>query len=403
MPLGYYTGNGGLCAQKKNRQGYLVDGCGDDFFDGIVHPDYVAHGPWWKPVWDRDLPKIQSLGANTIRVYHLNPYTKYLYQNFSQYYPNDLPQYAADHRPFMDAADSYGLKVVAPILSDPSFLQSASEAEIYRMVDARVEELGNHNALLMWNIGNEWGIDQNPTLRTIINKVIDRTKQTMLSRWNRLVPVMTAVIDNPNTYETLARQMKVDVFGVNAYRQAYVDTLWNPSGSFTGWKALSNTLQIPLLLSEFGWANTDQQTAKQPDWINMQIKQYYSKKVDGCVGGLYFEYNDETWKDTDGQAMGVTKFAVASSSSGKSNVKGVLIADLVQEKALFNYLAKGVANSIYSDYNFSNDVFKLTNTNRTSIEVVGEISDAEPETSSASHTLHTLIVFGVTILCILFI
>ncbi len=144
----------GLCSLKKTVFGEYKSACfGSDYFDGVrPNSDRVPagpNGPWWRKVWLRDFPIMQDLGVNTLRVYNLNPITKTLLSKYPDEFPTADSAFAAEHTQFLDTAFAYGLKVMVPALADQTFLENSNLNRIRRFCEAIVDELGNHEALLM--------------------------------------------------------------------------------------------------------------------------------------------------------------------------------------------------------------------------------------------------------------
>lgn len=143
-----------------------------------------------------------------------------------------------------------------------------------------IDEVGDHPALLMWMMGNELNVAGDPALRGYLNSKMDFIRNYTLSKWNRVLPgskthtyhttqrhtsttkhtatphqhttrtiphtsthntsthhtpctncmfaVSTAVVDLPNSYDTLASSLHVDLFVANAgYRGVSFTNLWD--------------------------------------------------------------------------------------------------------------------------------------------------------------------------------
>jgi len=384
QPLGAsQTPIGGMCSIKKTVYGQDVDACYfEDYFDGVesdngglAKPD----GPWWKKVWERDMKVMsQELGANTIRVYHMESISKTLLDKYPKIYfpPKYIPQYAAVHKPFLDTAFKYGLKVIVPMVSEETILVNTPIEDLKRYIEARVDELGDHEALLMWKIGNELGLYNKPELRTTVNACIDYTREYMMKKWNRIIPITTAEIDLPTSYVTLANEMHIDVFTSNAgYRDIGLYTLWepDPNNKFQGWTALSKETGLPLLIGEFGMHEQDKRTAQMPDWVNQQWKSMVEYKKSGCIGGLFFEFNEEPKKPVAQRDMGLVRFIPSFDSAQNKNSTdpGVFVPDAIERKpVVFDAIKQGLPSSNYKQYSFAGDVYTLTNTPQTSITVI---------------------------------
>jgi hypothetical protein len=379
QPLGR-PNKGGFCSQKINYEGVFYDACiEEDYFDGSQNNNGFQpkpDGPWWNGVWDRDLPVIKELGANTIRIYHMVSITKTLIEKFPQNYQKYNSEYGATHVEFFDAAHANGLKVIAPIVSEEGILTLYSEADLNRFVEARVDEVGNHPALLMWVVGNELGLASKPELRKTVQKMIVKVREYTLQKWNRVIPVTTCEVDLPNSYNLLSDELDVDLFMTNAgYRDVYLNTLWEAdiNANFTGWRTKSKETGMPVLIGEFGMHDQDTQTQGRPDWVNQQYKSVVTYMPDGCIGGLFFQYNEETMKPENQQTMGLVRFTPTAdtTNAGKDSTQtGVFIADTVNKKpTIFEALQKGLAQSNFAKYSYTADEYALVKTTQITLDL----------------------------------
>jgi hypothetical protein len=381
QPLGRnQVPTGGLCSKKINYEGVFYDACiEEDYFDGSENSNGNApkpDGPWWKAVWERDFPAMKDLGANTIRVYHMVSITKTLIEKYPQIYGQKYTSdYGATHLEFMDAAHAHGLKVITPIVSEEGVLTLHTEEELNRYVEARVDEIGNHPALLMWVVGNELGLYSKPDLRKIVQKMIVKVREYTLQKWNRVIPVTTCEVDLPQSYNLLSDELDVDLFMTNAgYRDVYLNSLWAPdlNNNFTGWKQKSLDTGMPVLIGEFGMHDQDTQTAARPDWVNQQYKSIVQYINDGSIGGLFFQWNEETMKPENQQTMGLIRYTPATdAATGKDSTKeGVFIPDVLNKKdTVFEALQKGLDNSNFKQYSYTNDEYALTKITQTVLDL----------------------------------
>ena len=177
----------------------------------------------------------------------------------------------------------------------------------------------NHPAVLMWAIGNEWNINlYNYAFNTVQEAAIATEDAALLIKSLDLDHPVASIYGEinipdqiPNTYDILNNICpSVDIWGLNIYRGEEFYSL------FDEWASITNK---PMFLSEFGidsyhttqyYPNPvdgypDEQ--EQADWGNSLWIDLYAEisandlsKV--CLGGTYFEWNDEWWKvDPPGQ------------------------------------------------------------------------------------------------------
>lgn len=368
-------GGGGFCSVRRNYFGNSQSACYyEDYYDGMKNTATgfpTTTGPWFKPLWDRDFPIIKEMGVNTIRVYHMQPFTKTLFQKFPNLF--GPPQYTqpgqgAEHLPFLDACQEHGFKAIIPIVAEEENLVLRTDEELNAFVEARVDELGNHPALLMWCVGNNLGLYNKPDLKKKVNQMITKVKSYMLQKWNRIVPVTNAESDLPTAYISLLEDMKVDLFTANVYRGLYLSKLWRPDANaptkeFPGWKTLSKNYGIPILLGEFGAHHQLAENEQQADWVNHQVKAIYDAREDGCIGGVFKEYSDEFNMPDGDNDMGVVKFTPTAQGNKDSTQPAVFVPDTVEKKdVIFDALAMGVAGSSVEKYNFNTTVFEVSGT-----------------------------------------
>ena len=370
QPLGR-PNTAGFCSKKINYQGVMYGACiNENYFDGVNSNNGYnpkPNGPWFQDVWERDLPVIKDLGANTIRVYHMDSVTQSLIQKFPEFRQKYIQDYAATHKPFLDTAEKYGLKVIVPIVAEEVVLTQHTLDELKQFVEARVDEVGNHPALLMWAVGNELGLYSKPELRATVNTLMDYIREYTITKWNRLIPVTTTEVDLPESFPLLSTNLKVDIFSFNAgYRDIYLNTLFLPDSAtkFAGWKAVAQSTGKPLLIGEFGVHNPDQLAASgRPDWVNQQYKTIVSSMDSGCIGGLFFEFSDESMR---AQPRGVVRYvpAVDPVSGKNSTDEGVFVPDELVKKELFEILKSGKAGSAFSSYGYASDEWTLAGTSQ---------------------------------------
>lgn len=90
-------------------------------------------------IWQRDLPLIKAMGANTIRIYGWNNHV--------------------DHTEFLDACHSIGLKVLITFYLGDAWQSPVSlpeqRAAIIQLFVEQVARYKDHPAILMWSFGNE--------------------------------------------------------------------------------------------------------------------------------------------------------------------------------------------------------------------------------------------------------
>lgn len=327
---------GGRCSNRRTpfaTNEYLSACFDSDYYDGGDAPGRVPAAPsngWFTDLWLRDFPIIKQSGANTIRIYNINPSTR-LYTDMvlsGQVTAIDgnivAPSYGKDHRSFMDAAFNAGLMVIYPLLGDQTLMNKLTKDQYQRYLQNQIDEVGNHPALLMFTLGNELPLSSNPQLLQMVNDYIKFSKDYLMTKWGRSVPFTHAIVDYPASYNTLYEQLEVDVFTSNAgYRGIGFSDLWDGSqsaGVFDGLGPLSLKYNKPNFIGEMGWEQINGTETADPvnaGWFNLKWKDLIQKGTPaGCIGGAFFEYMDEPYTKADPlqQSMGIVSPAVSTAA-----------------------------------------------------------------------------------------
>ncbi|MCY1721070.1 hypothetical protein OU798_12000 [Prolixibacteraceae bacterium Z1-6] len=216
-----------------------------------------------------DLALMVEAGINTIRVY----------EPISQ-------------KVVLDEINAAGLKVIIGF----GYNQGGSFDILSGTFIDYVNAFKNHNAILMWELGNEynyhpeWFDGDIKNWYAALNNASELIHQNDPSR-----PVTTAHGELPDSL-ALSSCPNIDIWGMNVYR-------WdNPESIFAQWKAISNK---PMYLSEAG-ADSYMTIAKDgyPMGINenaqadaiANILDDIFKNQENCSGVTLFAFVDELWK-----------------------------------------------------------------------------------------------------------
>jgi hypothetical protein len=200
--------------------------------------DYFT--PDYSTIYNRDLPLLRQMGANTVRVMSWNN---------------------VDHTDFLDKAYNGGrdpIYIIVTFWMDPSKYPDIWSATARTQIKAEFREmvasLKNHPAILMWAIGNELNSSnmygtQLSNLFSLINEIASEAHTEEGANYH---PVITPLLDNNifnliGTYESSTPSL--DGWGINAYRGISFGNL------FSDFDSVSNK---PLLITEFGIDAYDQ-------------------------------------------------------------------------------------------------------------------------------------------------
>lgn len=230
-------------------------------------------------------------------------------------HPQDLAyaEFAAEDIALMQGAGINAVRTYEP-LTELDVLDALADAGIFVLntvfpyggnpassVDAPVNAVKDHPAILLWVIGNEWnynglyvdlGIDASIDL---INEVTGRIRDLDASH-----PIATVYGELPDA-SVLDRLSDIDVWGLNVYSgRSFGDR-------FTQWALRSDK---PMFFGEYGadaWNATtgqydpeSQATATRD--LTREILDQSTFAGGVCSGGTIFEFSDEWWKDQGGSS-----------------------------------------------------------------------------------------------------
>ncbi len=171
------------------------------------------------------------------------------------------------------------------------------------VVDARVNAVKDHPAILMWVLGNEWnynGLYVGQSHEDALAALVEAAQR--IRALDDRHPIATVYGELPSA-ETIEAMPWVDVWGINAYRGLSFGDL------FDRFAAISDK---PMFLAEYG---ADAYDATQ-DAVNLAAQAQATRALSQelldhgaapgsegpCLGGTIFEWADEWWKDGDGSA-----------------------------------------------------------------------------------------------------
>jgi hypothetical protein len=171
------------------------------------------------------------------------------------------------------------------------------------VVDARVNAVKDHPAILMWVLGNEWNYNglyvgmSHAAALSALNEAAARIRAL-----DDRHPIATVYGELPSA-QTIEAMPLIDVWGINAYRGLGFGDL------FDLFAARSDK---PMFLAEYGADAYDaRQNAENPaaqaeatTALTREILDHgASPGSEGpCLGGTIFEWADEWWKDGGGSA-----------------------------------------------------------------------------------------------------
>ncbi|MFZ5780674.1 MAG: hypothetical protein ACOY4R_10795 [Pseudomonadota bacterium] len=313
----------GLCYSPApmNGSNKFAPALGDWYWDDFNAGGTMIHG--WSPLWQRDLPAMRRIGANTIRVYcmlsrqlngdgtfpqpwnggHLFTHGRFLDWCFNTTAPP------------LDRHSKYvlvGIPIPATMLWKQQY-DKASDAEKTYWMNVLAEtaaSMAQHPGVVGFTVQNEQdGADvcyNNPEWADFwwgqIEKMAGIVKKAAP---DKLVGMATH--DDPNIPRKAAAWMakcpSIDFWGVNSYQTQTLDSIFDDYDRLTG------VARKPVLLTEWGMPATSHRDpgnpasiyedpntrAKAGDVLGRVVPQAYRHPL--CIGLYYFEYCDEWWNE----------------------------------------------------------------------------------------------------------
>ncbi|MBU0510077.1 MAG: hypothetical protein KKD28_12420 [Chloroflexi bacterium] len=267
--------------------GYAPTPIGGDPETTTPHGDYFT--PDYSAIYNRDLPLLRQMGANTIRIWGW--------------------KYNGNHSDFLDAAHNNGTRTIYVIvsywldasrdISDPTVRQ-AIVAEFTQMVAIHK----NHPAVLMWAIGNElnapWMFGDSDDLFSLIDEM---AQAAHMEEGDEYHPVTTPLADTDLINTIANRDLEVpnlDMWSVQVYRGSSFGSL------FSDYTAVSYK---PLVITEYGIDAYDDENVDEYENLGMSHQATYAESLwneivansEVCSGGSIMTYSDEWWKGKHGQ------------------------------------------------------------------------------------------------------
>ncbi|ODV60110.1 1,3-beta-glucanosyltransferase GAS1 [Ascoidea rubescens DSM 1968] len=228
-------------------------------------------------VCKRDIPYLEELGTNVIRVYAVNT--------------------TLDHDECMSLLDEAGIYVIAD-LSEPGVSVDRSNPswniELFERYKAVVDQLSGYSNVLGYFAGNEVTNDNtNTDASAFVKAAVRDTKAYIKSAGYREIPVGYSSNDDADTRVQIANYFlcgdedeKSDFYGINMYE-------WCGSSSFkeSGYSDRTDefkNLSVPIFFSEYGCNEVTPRKFEEVPTI------YGEDMTDIWSGGIVYMYFEET-------------------------------------------------------------------------------------------------------------
>ena len=314
----------GICYSPcpLNGSNKYAPNIGDWFWDSYSGPI-----TGWEALWQRDLPNIRALGANTLRIYSILS-RQLTYQGG---FPNPWDSgHLFTHTSFLDmcwngGTDPLYVLVGIPLpqamfwKSDYSNISQEEKTFWEKVLAETTNQVGSHPAVLGFVIQNEH--DSNVVTYPNSNQ---SNKDDVIFWWSQVQKlaliakenapdklVGMAVHDDPNIPGKAAPYMatcpSIDYWGVNTYQPKSFNSIFDGIPGEPGYAYLNGAALKPVILTEYGFPSTTRSDELKPLEIHSteatqenvasivkdMIPQAFQQRL--CLGVYYFEYCDEWW------------------------------------------------------------------------------------------------------------
>lgn len=260
------------------------------FYDWTGHNGGKLLKYWSQTEYQRrylqDIPILKELGVNTVRVYV------------------DFGKDLQVVNKILDELYANGIMVVMTVSLAKDNFESGDYLEVVKLYK-------DHPAILVWALGNEWNF--NFYYGYTYAQAVSATQQyaQLVKLEDPMHPVSSCLGDNFNQIsDVVTKCPSVDLWSINVYRGKSFYNL------FSQWESISSQ---PFFFSEFGIDSFDtvsytlvngyqadncignlnenlqaDYAVKLWDEIKINLSAKDPEKV--CLGGTYFQFNDQLWK-----------------------------------------------------------------------------------------------------------
>lgn len=282
----------------------------------------------------RDIPLLQQLGTNTVRVYAIDP--------------------TADHSACMNALDAAGIYVIADLSVPGESINRDSPAwttDLYTRYTGVIDNLGQYQNTLGFFAGNEVTNNKTNSNSAAFVKAAVRDMKSYITSKNfgRWIGVGYATNDDADTRDLLANYFNcgtdqtaaVDFWGYNIYEWCGQST-FQASGYQERTQAFAN-YSVPAFFSEYGCNN--------PGGANGRVFQdtpvLYSDLMNKVwSGGIVYEYFEEQ-NDFGKSEKGVVarRHSRTNTTAGLVTLSGSQVTKMEDFQTLADAMASVNANA----------------------------------------------------------
>ncbi len=253
----------------------------------------------WEVIWQRDLPLMNDIGLNTVRLYSTSPWSN----------PVDPSTARNVHKKFLDACAAHGVYVWASYPIDKGVFESIQngntqlDSTVKQGVELIAEEMGSHPAIIGFTISNELNnatARETPAWWAWQDDLAKRCKNIAPTKLTSVAFVDDSMITPKAAHRYGNGVPNIDVIGINSYRGRV------GQGFDILFSSFAQVDKRPLLITEWGCPasthNPQGQAVELPNNAALQ-GQYVESHLadllanrDICSGGYVFEWTDEWWK-----------------------------------------------------------------------------------------------------------
>ena len=224
----------------------------------------------------RDIPYLQQLDTNVIRVYAVNT--------------------SLDHSQCMSALNDAGIYVIADLASPKESINRDDPTwtvDLFDRYKSVVDMFANYTNVLGFFAGNEVANDNNNTEASVFVKAAIRdTKQYIKDKGYRSIPVGYSSNDEPDTRVAMAdyfdcgdSDVRADFYGINMYEWCGNSTF--ESSGYAQRTAEFKNLTIPVFFSEYGCNRVTPRLFTEVQAL------YGPNMTDVWSGGIVYMYFEE--------------------------------------------------------------------------------------------------------------
>lgn len=224
----------------------------------------------------RDIPYLQKLGTNLIRIYAVNV--------------------SQDHSECMEALQKAGIYVIAD-LSEPGLSVMRNnpkwDTQLYKRYTSVIDTLHKYKNVLGFFAGNEvTNNETNTDASAFVKAAVRDSKKYIKEKEYRKIPVGYSANDDPKTRTDIAKYFtcgdedeRADFYGINMYEWCG-DSDFKSSGYEERTKEFKD-IGVPLFFSEYGCNSESPRKFKEVGTL------YSDKMTDVWSGGIVYMYFQE--------------------------------------------------------------------------------------------------------------